>query len=103
MFLTSNHISNFDPAFESRVHLTIHYPALDIPSRLRIWTNFIDMSKSQTQLSKADFETLAKLGMNGREIKNVVKTARLISKQAESPLTMEHIEMVLKVRQGIFS
>ncbi|EHL02853.1 hypothetical protein M7I_1116 [Glarea lozoyensis 74030] len=29
MFLTSNRIDDFDPAFESRIHLTIHYPALD--------------------------------------------------------------------------
>ena len=102
MFLTSNRISDFDPAFESRVHLTIHYPPLDVTSRLRIWKNFIDLPGSHSQLSAANLEALAKMEMNGREIKNIVKTARLISKQAESPLAMEHIEMVLKVKRGMF-
>ena len=35
--------------------------------------------------------------MNGRQIKNIVKTARLLSKQERVPLRMEHVEMVLKV------
>ena len=40
MFLTSNRITAFDPAFESRIHLTIHYPPLDAASRLHIWKTF---------------------------------------------------------------
>jgi hypothetical protein len=102
MFLTSNRISDFDPAFESRIHLTIHYPPLDIPSRLHIWKIFIDIAGSETLLSTADFETLAKIELNGRQIKNIVKTARLLSKQAGTPLSMAHIEMVLKVKSGVF-
>jgi hypothetical protein len=35
VFLTTSRISDFDAAFESRIHLTIHYPALDAVSRLQ--------------------------------------------------------------------
>ena len=102
MFLTSNRIKDFDTAFESRIHLTIHYPHLDIPSRLHIWKTFVQMGNLESRLSDKDLEALAKIELNGRQIKNIVKTARLLSKQERAPLAMKHVELVLKVKQGSF-
>ncbi|KFY51030.1 hypothetical protein V496_08991 [Pseudogymnoascus sp. VKM F-4515 (FW-2607)] len=102
MFLTSNRISDFDPAFESRIHLTVHYPALDTASRLHIWKTFVRMGNSDSRLSDKDLATLAKNEINGRQIKNIIKTGRLLSKQQKVPLGMEHVEMVLKVKRGDF-
>ena len=102
MFLTSNRIHDFDTAFESRIHLTIHYPALDIPSRLHVWKTFIQMGDLETRLGDKDLKTLAKIEVNGRQIKNIIKTARLLSKQEKAPLAMKHVEMVLKVKKGSF-
>jgi hypothetical protein len=68
MFLTTNRISDFDAAFESRIHLTIHYPALDTASRLHIWKTFVGMGNSESRLSDRDLETLAKNEINGRQI-----------------------------------
>jgi hypothetical protein len=56
----------------------------------------------KTQLSDKDVETLATIEVNGREIKNIIKTARLLSKQEKTPLAVEHIEMVLRVKKGSF-
>ncbi|KAB8277584.1 P-loop containing nucleoside triphosphate hydrolase protein [Aspergillus minisclerotigenes] len=100
MFLTSNRISDFDPAFESRIHLTIHYPALDIQSRLYVWKTFIQIGDLDSRMRDKDLKTLAKLELNGRQIKNIVKTARLLCKQERVPLAMEHIQMVLQVKKG---
>ena len=102
MFLTSNRISDFDTAFESRIHLTIHYPPLDIPSRLHVWKTFVQMGNLESRLNEKDLETLAKIEVNGREIKNIIKTAHLLSKQERAPLAMKHIDLVLKVRKGSF-
>lgn len=102
MFLTTNRISDFDPAFESRIHLTIHYPALDTASRLHIWKTFVRMGNAESRLSDRDLETLAENEINGREIKNIIKTGRLMSKQQKVPLAMNHVEMVLKVKKGDF-
>jgi hypothetical protein len=102
MFLTSNRISDFDAAFESRIHLTIHYPPLDIPSRLHVWKIFVQMGDLESRLSDENLDTLAKIEVNGRQIRNIIKTARLLSKQERAPLAMEHIEMVLKVKKGSF-
>jgi hypothetical protein len=60
------------------------------------------MGNSESRLSDRDLEALAKNEINGRQIKNIVKTSRLLSKQQNVPLAMEHIEMVLKVKQGDF-
>ncbi|KAL9616492.1 MAG: hypothetical protein Q9160_008635 [Pyrenula sp. 1 TL-2023] len=95
-------VSDFDTAFESRIHLTIHYPPLDIPSRLHVWKTFVQLGGLKSQLSDKDLKALAKIEVNGREIKNIVKTARLLSKQEKTPLAMQHIEMVLKVKKGTF-
>lgn len=102
MFLTSNRIRDFDTAFESRIHLTIHYPPLDIQSRLHVWKTFVQMGDAKMRLSDEDLESLARIEVNGRQIKNIVKTARLLSKQEKEPLAREHVEMVLRVKKGAF-
>ncbi|MCJ1308129.1 hypothetical protein MMC25_001781 [Agyrium rufum] len=102
MFLTSNRINDFDAAFESRIHLTIHYPPLDTASRLHVWKTFVRMGDLETQLDDSDLDSLAKMELNGRQIKNIIKTARLLSKQDKAPLAMGHVELVLKVKKGSF-
>ncbi|CAG8976261.1 hypothetical protein HYALB_00009436 [Hymenoscyphus albidus] len=106
LFLTTNRLTDLDPAISSRIHLTIHYPALDIASRLHIWKTFVVMGQvardEETGISEKDLVGLAEREeINGREIKNVVKTGRLLAKQEERSLRLEHIEMVLKVRKGV--
>jgi SpoVK/Ycf46/Vps4 family AAA+-type ATPase len=102
MFLTTNRLNDIDPAFESRIHLIIHYPALDIASRLHIWKTFVSMGNSEIHLTNNDLESLAKNEINGRQIKNIVKTGRLLAKQQNTPLALGHLEMALKVKQGDF-
>jgi SpoVK/Ycf46/Vps4 family AAA+-type ATPase len=102
MFLTSNRVDDIDTAFESRIHLVIHYPPLDAPSRLHIWKTFVRMGNLDCGLDEKDLKYLAELDANGRQIKNIIKTARLLSKQEKLPLSMDHIKMVLKVKSGSF-
>ncbi|KAF9871900.1 hypothetical protein CkaCkLH20_10532 [Colletotrichum karsti] len=101
MFLTTNRASSFDPAFESRIHLTIHFPNLDFPSRLHIWKIFINPSSGRScSVSEVELESLAKAELNGRQIKNVVKTARLLAARDKTPLSLDHIETVMRVKRG---
>ena len=60
------------------------------------------MGDQGSRLSDRDLENLAEIEVNGREIKNIVKTARLLSKQERAPLAMKHVELVLKVKRGPF-
>ncbi|KAI1084864.1 P-loop containing nucleoside triphosphate hydrolase protein [Whalleya microplaca] len=77
MFLTTNRITSFDPAFQSRIHLALKYHALDSRARESLWRLFLSRT--------AGFDTgswtpevlreLAKADVNGRQIKNTVSTA----------------------------
>lgn len=103
MFLTTNRIESFDPAFESRIHLTINYPKLDQNSRLHIWRTFIGLGAEANLPSDIDEEKLRKFAeadLNGREIKNVVKTAGLLAAGDKVSLRVDHIETVLRVKRG---
>ncbi|KAG9505296.1 hypothetical protein J7337_002263 [Fusarium musae] len=101
MFLTTNRVSAFDPAFESRIHLTIHYPNLDYTSRLHIWKKFVNSSNDGSSLSKGELDELAGVELNGRQIKNVVKTARLLATHEKTQLAMGHISTVLRIKKGL--
>ena len=101
MFLTTNRVSTFDAAFQSRIHLTIDYPKLDLHSKKLIWQTFVrPQSDAGSNIREKDINALAKTDMNGREIKNTIKTARLLASQKRVPLAMEHIATVLRVKDG---
>ncbi|KAF5701291.1 TOB3 (member of AAA-ATPase family) [Fusarium mundagurra] len=101
MFLTTNRVSAFDPAFESRIHLTIHYPNLDYTSRLHIWKTFVNIGADGNSLSEDELDELAGVELNGRQIKNVVKTARLLATHEKTRLAMGHISTVLRIKKGL--
>ncbi|RYP93272.1 hypothetical protein DL770_000647 [Monosporascus sp. CRB-9-2] len=89
LLLTTNRVKALDPAFESRIHLMINYPPLNATSRHKIWQNFIqgpdDAMSDGTEpaITTGDVKGLARLDLSGREIKDVVKTARLLAAKEE--------------------
>ncbi|KAL1607619.1 hypothetical protein SLS60_002553 [Paraconiothyrium brasiliense] len=102
MFLTTNRVDAFDPAFESRIHLTIQFPKLDFDSRLHVWRTFVrpksTKSKYASNIRDEDLQQLATKDLNGRQIKNIVKTARLLAASEKLSLEMDHIEAVMRVK-----
>lgn len=69
-----------------------------------VWGTFVrprgETSQYASNIGEKDLKTLAKIDMNGREIKNTVKTARLLASQKGVPLAMEHVATVLRVKDG---
>lgn len=102
MFLTTNRPRSLDPAFESRLDLIIPYANLDAAARKLIWKTFINPAgkPSSSRFKEHDFDALSEHKCNGREIKNIVKIARMLAVQddLECGLSMGHIETVLKLR-----
>ncbi|KAH8708437.1 hypothetical protein GQ44DRAFT_691019 [Phaeosphaeriaceae sp. PMI808] len=49
--LTTNQISSFDPAAQSRIHLTIRYPPLDRDQKSQILNNFFSKTENQGLLN----------------------------------------------------
>jgi SpoVK/Ycf46/Vps4 family AAA+-type ATPase len=82
MFLTTNRIVNFDAAFQSRIHLAIKYPGLSESSQRQLWTTFITNDSRNPQpdwLDEMLLDDLATRKLNGRQIRNVVRTAMALA------------------------
>lgn len=95
MFLTTNRVKHMDEAFHSRIHVSLEYPALDRPARLNIWNGFLE--RGGHELTRDEIDKLAKLEINGRVIKNVIKTGNLLACHQGKRLGFEHLKTVLKV------
>ncbi|CAO2649933.1 Nn.00g012250.m01.CDS01 [Neocucurbitaria sp. VM-36] len=103
MFLTTNRVQTFDPAFQSRIHISLDYQELSIDSRKMIWKNFLDSTSNSQRhsISAAQLKELARMNMNGRQIKNILKIARLLASRKEEVLGMEHILTTMEVTQHL--
>lgn len=96
MFLTTSRAKEFDPSLESRVHVKIEYPSLDQKSRRQIWKNFLGRMKSENwNVSEVDLDVLSQREMDGRAIKNAMKTAVLLAESERKPLSTLQIHTVL--------
>lgn len=144
MFLTTNRVSTFDQAFQSRIHISLDYKELSSDSRRVVWQNFLaqhdvaqaavrekglkvsastirSADKASLQLSAEDeqarkrhlestlphtiterqVDQLSLLQMNGRQIKNVLKTAQLLASRRGEGLNHGHVMTVLDVTQHL--
>jgi hypothetical protein len=93
LILTTNRSVNFDDAFYSRIHLSLNFKPLDQNSREQIWTNLL----RGAQIDSADIHDFAAEDLNGRQIKNIVKMAKLLAKEdGQTPLA-RHVRDVLEI------
>lgn len=100
LFLTTNREKVLDPAIYSRIHLTINYPALDLSSRRTIWRTFLEHEGTST-VSSTELEALAGIDVNGRRIRNIVKTARIMAKQANRGISFDDVKKVMRITEGV--
>ena len=92
LFLTTNRVTAFDPAFQTRITAALRYEALDEAGRTKVWKNLIETSglaedlKCARQGGDVDPEALAKYPLNGRVIKNALRLslALVMSEARES-------------------
>ena len=101
LFLTTNRVDNIDAAFQSRIHISMRYGELSKSSRRHVWVNFLNASsaKGKHSFSDEELDILAGNKMNGREIKNVLKTAQLLASRKGERLSYQHVENVLAIEQ----
>ncbi|KAH8807766.1 P-loop containing nucleoside triphosphate hydrolase protein [Xylogone sp. PMI_703] len=102
LILTSNRVGTFDEAFISRVQLALYYPPLSQNGREEIWCNFIHGLRETNPDAKIEellrkVEVLARNELNGREIRNTVKTAMQLAQFKGKNLSYSHFEKVIQV------
>lgn len=125
LILTSNRVGTFDEAFKSRILLSLHYKPLTRDQRRTIWENFLrrlrttEDSKARsknvafgrhqdkaTEARPINFDDinkhlgdLAKLEMNGRQIRNAITTARQLARFKDESMSFRHLEHVIDIAQ----
>lgn len=103
MFMTTNRIDNIDTAFQSRIHVSFEYPDLTVDSRKQIWTKFIESAAEsgfRADITDRSIAQLAEIERNGRQVKNIVKTAQLLAaRRRERVLTRDIIQTVLEIEK----
>ncbi|KAF4454438.1 Protein MSP1 [Fusarium austroafricanum] len=100
LFLTTNRIGDFDEAFASRVHMSLHYPPLTERSTSRIFELNLKMIKARYQsadrkiaidkdeiLEYAEryWQNNKKARLNGRQIRNACQTALALAEFDAQP------------------
>ncbi|KIM95508.1 hypothetical protein OIDMADRAFT_106443 [Oidiodendron maius Zn] len=125
LILTSNRVGSFDEAFKSRIQLALQYSPLTKAHRREIWKNFLsrleDINESPTssianltepgsrkrkfaKSSDIDFDDidrgiddLAGFQLNGRQIRNVITTARQLATYKGERMMYHHLHHTIAV------
>ncbi|KAF5722067.1 AAA family ATPase [Fusarium mundagurra] len=100
MFLTTNRVSTFDDAFQSRIHLALRMNELNFSSRLSVWENFLGQPNlAETTITPRQRKRLARRKLNGRQIKNAVRMAQILASNENVDLQVGHIEKVIDLQE----
>ncbi|KAI1127425.1 P-loop containing nucleoside triphosphate hydrolase protein [Nemania abortiva] len=93
---TTNRGDAIDAVFESRIHLTVHYPDLDVAAKRSIWERLITRLDPHNTINDESYAKLSELPLNGRQIRNTVKISLLLASKEKAPLGNQHIWTVLR-------
>ena len=64
-----------------------------------VWNNFISrVGPEHFDFTDNDIDKLAKFNVNGREIKNLIKTSLLLASDDNSKVTISHLERLTAMR-----
>jgi len=104
LFLTTNRVETFDDAFQSRIHMPLRYGELTPKAKKEIWKTFVEKVRVVEGLevmpfNDKDFDALARNNLNGRQIKNAVRTAQSLAISEKESFSLEHIKRVLEVAE----
>lgn len=122
LVLTTNRVGTFDEAFKSRILLSLHYEKLTKGQRRKIWRGFVNHLKdtngssnekqirgehdgsSSANLPDIDYQEildsldeLANHELNGRQIRNIITTARQLAKFRGKTLNYGLLEEVISL------
>ncbi|QGI68221.1 hypothetical protein CEK27_012192 [Fusarium fujikuroi] len=98
-FLTTNRTASIDTAFQSRVDLFLPYKDLTFEARKKVWQNFINRAGgTQVEIPDEEIKKLAEMKLNGREIKNLIKSAHLLGLKNGGVIQVDRLMMLAQNR-----
>ncbi len=102
LFMTTNRVATFDDAFKSRIHVPLKYGQLPASSRVKVWKNFLAKLEVEggIDIDEAGYQKLAEGNLNGRQIKNVVRTAKSLASYKKRKLDQEQLQQVMDIQMA---
>ncbi|OTA54474.1 P-loop containing nucleoside triphosphate hydrolase protein [Hypoxylon sp. EC38] len=111
MFLTSNRVGAFDQAFQSRIHITLGIPEFSDEVRKQVWAIFIkDLGRKRIDgsaplLTEEECKALghevltswSREPLNGRQIRNCVRSALALAQNKQERLCAKHFNTVIRL------
>lgn len=76
--------------------MPLKYSDLTLSSRKKIWKNFL--RKDDAEIDEAGYESLARANINGRQIKNVIRTAKSLAQFHGQKLDRAKLEQVIGIQ-----
>ncbi|KAF5486637.1 ATP-dependent zinc metalloprotease YME1-like protein [Colletotrichum siamense] len=102
IFLTSTS-EDIDTAFYDRIHATIKYVGLDETQRTNIWRRQLQRAirspeehPSSSPWPEETYRLLGKVETNGRDIRNIVRTAEQLALGLSTELAMKHVVAAMR-------
>jgi len=100
LFLTTNRMKDFDPAFHNRIHITIEYRDLNPEERCNIWrehlTRACKRNRNPSLWNEEAYRLLSKIKTNGRDIRNSTRTAVNYAQALDQDLDITHVMAVVR-------
>jgi len=95
LFITTNRVKTIDDAFRSRTHVALHFQELAVGAKSQVWTAFLEKvgikaGAEDGRVTVAQLEQLAARPINGRQIKNAVRTASSLALGRSQKLAYKH-------------
>jgi len=98
--MTTNRVQTFDDAFKSRIHVPLKYEDLPAASRIKIWKNFLAQVDGGVDIDEDGYESLGRGKLNGRQIKNVVRTAKSLAAHKRRRLDRKQLQQVMDIQMA---
>ena len=96
LFLTTNRVRSFDPAFESRVTVALRYGPLAPAARAQVWRNLLARAAVPVA-ADVRHDALGEHALNGRQIKNAVRLAVCLARERGGEVTQAVLETTLAI------
>ncbi|OAX38591.1 hypothetical protein K503DRAFT_717985 [Rhizopogon vinicolor AM-OR11-026] len=84
------------PVYMSHFALTFEYRELDADSRQTMWSNML--SGEGDSISRRDIEELSRVIVNGRAMRNIHMTAKVLARASKQPLSLHHLKTAAKTQ-----
>ncbi|KAF2662204.1 P-loop containing nucleoside triphosphate hydrolase protein [Lophiostoma macrostomum CBS 122681] len=104
LFLTTNRAGIIDEAFRSRIHLSLYFPKADKKMRKSIYNHFLDALEKDAfdvdiQGLRQHAKEVVEQKLDGRQIRNVLTTARQLAANRNERMDQSHVTQTLKVQK----